>query len=62
MRYWGLMKPVVNIRMPVGMKKVLEEIAEREFRSLNSVVLQFLDEQFQAKGLDWRQEEHGDDQ
>jgi hypothetical protein len=40
--------------MPEGMKKVLEGLAEKEFRSLNSVILQFLDEQLQARGVDWR--------
>lgn len=49
--------PVVNIRMPAGMKKVLEDIAEREFRSLNSVILQFLDEYLQSKEIDWRKED-----
>ena len=39
------------------MKKALEEIAAREFRSLNSVILQFLDEQLRAKGIDWQQAE-----
>ena len=44
----------VNIRMPEGMKKALEKIAASEFRSLNSVILQFLDEQLKSKGNDWR--------
>lgn len=39
------------------MKKVLEEIAESEFRSMNSVILQYLDEQLKAKGINWRKED-----
>ena len=46
----------VNIRMPEGMKKALDEIAAGEFRSLNSVILQFLDEQLKMKNVDWRKE------
>jgi len=45
----------VNIRMPEEMKKALDEIAVGEFRSLNSVILQFLDEQLKNKEVDWRQ-------
>ena len=52
---FGGMKVAVNIRMPEGMKKALDEIAAGEFRSLNSVILQFLDEQLKAKEIDWRQ-------
>ena len=50
------MKVAVNIRMPKGMKKALDEIATGEFRSLNSVILQFLDEKLNTKGIDWREE------
>ena len=50
------MKIAVNIRMPKGMKKALDEIATGEFRSLNSVILQFLDEKLNTKGIDWREE------
>ena len=48
------MKIAVNIRMPAGMKKVLDAIAESEFRSMNSVILQFIDERLQEKGIEWR--------
>jgi len=51
----GGMKVAVNIRMPEEMKKALDEIAASEFRSLNSVILQFLDEQLKNKEIDWRQ-------
>ena len=51
------MKIAVNIRMPEGMKKALDEIATSEFRSLNSVILQFLDEKLSSKGVDWRKED-----
>jgi hypothetical protein len=48
------MKIAVNIRMPAEMKKVLDAIAESEFRSMNSVILQFIDERLQEKGVEWR--------
>ena len=50
------MKIAVNIRMPAEMKKELDKIADSEFRSLNSLILQFLDESLQSKGVDWRKE------
>ena len=50
----------VNIRMPDGMKKTLKKIAASEFRSLNSVILQFLDEQLKSKSKDWRSESKKD--
>jgi len=49
----------VNIRMPEGMKKALDEIAASEFRSLNSVILQLLDEQLKSKGINWREKGEG---
>lgn len=51
------MKVPVNIRMPADMKKALDKLADSEFRSLNSVILQYLDEHLRAKGIDWREEE-----
>ena len=51
------MKVPVNIRMPKGMKKALDEIANSEFRSLNSVILQFIDEKLSTKGIDWRKDD-----
>ena len=51
------MKVAVNIRMPQDMKKALDEIATSEFRSLNSVILQFLDEKLSTKGIDWRKDD-----
>ena len=50
------MKIAVNIRMPAEMKKELDKISDSEFRSLNSLILQFLDESLQSKGVDWRKE------
>ncbi|UCG13591.1 MAG: Arc family DNA-binding protein [Deltaproteobacteria bacterium] len=50
------MKVAVNIRMPEEMKATLDRIAAGEFRSLNSLILQFLDETLRAKGIDWREE------
>ena len=51
----------VNIRMPEGMKKALDKIAASEFRSLNSVILQFLDEKLQSKGVNWHKTEKKQD-
>ena len=50
----------VNIRMPEAMKKTLDKIAAGEFRSMNSVILQFLDEKLKDKGIDWRKEDTKD--
>jgi hypothetical protein len=50
------MKVAVNIRMPKEMKLVLDRIATRKFTSLNSIILQFLDENMQRRGIDWRSE------
>jgi len=47
------MKIAVNIRMPAEMKMTLDELANAEFRSLNSLILQFLDERLKEKGIDW---------
>lgn len=46
----------VNIRMPKEMKETLDRIAGSEFRSLNSLILQMLNDQLQAKDIDWRKE------
>jgi len=51
------MKTPVNIRMPDDMKRALEKMAESEFRSINSVILQYLDEQLKSKGINWRKED-----
>jgi hypothetical protein len=48
------MKIAINIRIPKEMKKALDKIAEDEFRSTNSVILQFLDEKLKSKEIDWR--------
>ena len=50
------MKVAVNIRMPQEMKKALDEIAASEFRSLNSVILQYLNEKLIDMGIEWREE------
>ena len=44
----------VNIRMPEKMKEALDEIASKEFRSLNSVILQFLDEKLNDRKIFWK--------
>ena len=50
-------KVAVNIRMPNDMRKAIVEIAETEFRSVNSLILQLLDEALRAKNVEWRTEE-----
>ena len=50
------MKVPVNIRMPDQMKKALDKIADSEFRSLNSLILQLLDQELKSKGIKWRKE------
>lgn len=54
------MKVAVNIRMPKGMKKALDRIAVNQFRSLNSLILQFLDDQLKALNIDWKKEKKDD--
>ena len=53
------MKIAVNIRMPKEMKQVLDRIATRKFTSLNSIILQFLDENMERRGIDWRTDDTG---
>jgi predicted transcriptional regulator len=52
------MKTAMNIRLPEEMKKALDKIAEDEFRSTHSVILQSLDEMLKSKGVDWRKEKN----
>ena len=47
----------VNIRMPDEMHKAIVEIAESEFRSVTSLILQLLDEGLRAKNIEWRSKE-----
>ena len=47
----------VNIRMPEEMHKAIVKIAETEFRSVTSLILQLLDEALRAKNVEWRIEE-----
>ena len=56
--YYGLnMKKIaVNIRMPVKMKELLEAMANEEFRSMNSLVLQLINERLRDKGIDWQED------
>lgn len=48
------MKVAVNIRMPEQMKKALDRIANNQFRSLNSLILQFLDDRLKAQDTHWK--------
>jgi len=55
-----LMKVAVNIRMPEGMKKALDRIATNQFRSLNSLILQLLDDQLKARDINWKKKKAND--
>jgi hypothetical protein len=48
------MKVPVNIRMPVEMKNALDDIASKEFRSLNSVILQLINEKLMDRKIYWQ--------
>ncbi len=54
------MKIPVNIRMPQEMKKTLDRIAINQFRSLNSLILQFLDNQLRALTINWKKKKADD--
>jgi predicted HicB family RNase H-like nuclease len=54
------MKIPVNIRMPQEMKKALDRIAANQFRSLNSLILQFLDNQLKAYSINWKKKKTND--
>jgi hypothetical protein len=54
------MKVAVNIRMPEGMKKALDRIATNQFRSLNSLILQLLDDQLRARDINWKKKKADD--
>jgi len=51
------MKVAVHFRMPDAMKAALDKIAASEFRYLNSLTLQLLNESLKSKGIDWRDKE-----
>jgi hypothetical protein len=50
-------KVAVNIRMPDEMREAIFQIAKTEFRSVNSLILQLLDEALRAKNVQWRKED-----
>ena len=54
------MKIPVNIRMPQEMKKALDRIAINQFRSLNSLILQFLDDRLKTLSINWKKKENDD--
>jgi len=55
--FGGMKRVAVNIRMPDEMHKAIVEIAESEFRSVTSLILQLLDEGLRAKNVEWRSKE-----
>ena len=48
-------KVAVNIRMPEDMREAIVKIAENEFRSVNSLILQLLDEALRSINVAWRE-------
>jgi predicted transcriptional regulator len=50
------MDKVLSIKIDLGMKKALEELAEREFAPVTTIVKKALDKYLQENGIDWRQE------
>ena len=52
-KYWEAESPSAH-ESRVALTPLFYEIAAGEFRSLNSVILQFLDEQLKMKNVYWR--------
>jgi predicted transcriptional regulator len=51
------MPTVISIKVDPKMKKALEELAEKEFSPLSTIVKKALDKYLQEHGIDWRQED-----
>lgn len=47
---------MLSIKIDERMKKALEQIAEKEFAPVSSIVRKALDRYIQEQGLDWREE------
>jgi hypothetical protein len=54
--YERSMDKVLSIKIDPRMKKALEELAEKEFAPVTTIVKKALDKYLQEQGLDWRQE------
>ena len=50
------MDKVLSIKIDPRMKKALEELAEKEFAPVTTIVKKALDKYLQEQGIDWRQE------
>ena len=48
------MQKVLSIKIDPNMKKALEELAEKEFSPVSTVVKKAIDKYLQEKGIDWR--------
>ncbi len=50
------MDKVLSIKIDPRMKQALEEVAEREFAPVTTIVKKALDKYLQEQGIDWRKE------
>ena len=45
---------MLSIKIDPNMKKALEELAEKEFSPVSTIVKKAIDQYLQKKGIDWR--------
>jgi predicted transcriptional regulator len=50
------MDKVLSIKIDSRMKKALEELAEKEFAPVTTIVKKALDKYLQENGIDWRKQ------
>ena len=46
----------VTVKMPPGMKKALEKIAEKEFSSVSGILKKSAEKYLLEQGVDWRKD------
>jgi len=54
--YEGRMDKVLSIKIDPRMKKALEDLADREFAPVTTIVKKALDKYLQENGIEWRGE------
>ncbi len=50
------MDKVLSIKIDPNMKKALEELAEKEFSPVTTIVKKAIDKYLHEQGIDWREE------
>ena len=50
------MLSVLSIKIDSKMKKALEDLAEKEFSPVSTIVKKAIDKYLQEHGIDWREE------